>query len=194
MARSPRSRSPRRYPRLDGPSRSICMCQKWRMGRRSSVGEHRRRRPIGPLTDWRNPWGRDPRQEFGGPRLDPIKQCGADAAPSVLRVDDSPRPDDVGLVTPSLSVGHDRSSGIVGHDPCVGRQIEVRPAPDLPKQVSVDGGFHVGRTLLGEQHRDHRLEVPFGRLPKRVAVGGSAGSVGLGSSASKDSKRGSDER
>ncbi len=87
----------------------------------------------------------------------------------MLRVNHPPRPDDVAIAPADLPIRDDRSCGIDA-DPGIGREIEARPAPDLSEEVRVDRRLDVVSTLLGEQHRDHRLEVLFGRLPKRVAI------------------------
>ena len=69
-----------------------------------------------------------------------------------------------------LPVRDDRSGG-VDHDPGVGGQIEAGPAPDLPEKMRVDRGLDAVGALVGEQHRDHGVQVVLGRRPKRVSIG-----------------------
>ena len=107
---------------------------------------------------------------LGGPRLDPIEQCGADPAPTVLGMDDSPRPDDVRFIKPDLPIRDDRSV-IVGHDPCIGSEIEVRPAPNLAHEVRVDGGFHAVSRLIGEEQFGDSIQIILGRRSKLESVG-----------------------
>ena len=66
------------------------MCQKWRIGRKPRSRSIAAAARSAALIACRNCGDGTPRQELGGPRLDPIEQRRADAASPVLGMDDSP--------------------------------------------------------------------------------------------------------
>jgi hypothetical protein len=101
-------------------------------------------------------------------RLDPIEQRRADAAPTLLGMDDAPGPDDVRLPVSRLPVRDDRSC-VIGHDPCVGGEIEIRPAPHLTEEEFVERRLYSIRQLVVDEHAGHRVDVVPRRRPKPVS-------------------------
>ena len=102
--------------------------------------------------------------------LDPLEEGRSDATTAVVRVDDRPRSDDVGLLESDLAVRDDRS-GVLGHHPRIGGEIEVQPAPDLPDELGIEHRLEAVGALVGEEDLRDRLEVILDRCAKPVTRG-----------------------
>ncbi len=157
-------------PGSSGPSRSICMCQKWRTGRRPWALAIAAAASSRALIECRKRGDSTPAMSVAARASMRSNKAGPMPLSTVLGMDDAPRPDEVRLLPPRLPVGDDRS-GAVDHHPGIVSKVEVGPAPHLAEKERVDRGLDAVGSLVGEEHVSHGVDVVLRRRPKRVAVG-----------------------
>ena len=85
-------------------------------------------------------------------------------------MDDAPRSDETRLIPPRLSVRDDRAR-VVGHDPGIGSEVEVGPAPHLAEEGFVKRRLDAIRQLVVDEDARDRVDVVSRRRPKAVSAG-----------------------
>ena len=131
---------------------------------------HRRRGSVGPADRVAEPRNGRALEQLGRTSLDPVEQRRADAAPAVVGMDDAPRSDDARLLQARLPIRDDGPRAI-DHDPGVGGQVEVRPAPNVPDEEGIERRVHAVRSLVGEEHLAYGVGVVLVRRPVSVTGG-----------------------